>query len=166
VDKLARISAQDRRDLFSEAGAKLGMRPTLRRFSEDIDLVLDWKLIGYGQGLKGPMQTFPSTTQRDKFNKEINRIAAKFISEKLCPRSDDLVRQAKIGLTATVDEADPQVINIHYPAAFSKSTSVPRCASKSDRLLPGFPQLVTSLGRTHSTSFRRSSKTPTVLSSR
>jgi hypothetical protein len=159
VDKLARISAQDRRDLFSEAAAKLGMKPTIiekdfwvclvlkalftdatfkdalvfkggtslskvfgiiQRFSEDIDLVLDWKLIGYGQGLKDPMQTFPSTTQQDKFNKEINRIAAKFISEKLCPQVDHLVRQAEIGLTATVDETDPHVINIHYPAAFSE----------------------------------------------
>jgi len=114
VDKIARISARDRRDLFSEAAAKLGMRPTIiekdfwvclvlrtlftdstfkdslvfkggtslskvygviERFSEDIDLVLDWELIGYGEGLKDPMQTFPSNAQQDKFNKEVNRIA-------------------------------------------------------------------------------------------
>ena len=160
MDKLARISAQDRRDLFSEAAAKLGMRPVIiekdfwvclvlrtlftdsafkdslvfkggtslskvysviERFSEDIDLVLDWKLIGYGDGLKDPMRTFASNTQQDKFNKEVNRLAAKFISETLCPRLDGLVRQAKIGLTAAVDDADPQIINIHYPAAFSEN---------------------------------------------
>jgi hypothetical protein len=93
----------------------------IERFSEDIDLVLDWKLIGYGQGLKDPMQTFASNTQQDRFNKEINQLAGKYISETLCPQVDSLVRRGKIGLTASVDEADPHVINIHYPAAFSEN---------------------------------------------
>ena len=96
MDKLARLPAQDRRDIFSEAAATLGIRPTIiekdfwvclvlkllflkspygqslvfkggtslskaygliERFSEDIDLVLDWKLIGFGKGLKDPMQS-------------------------------------------------------------------------------------------------------------
>jgi hypothetical protein len=29
MDKLARLAAQDRRDIFSEAAAQLGIRPTI-----------------------------------------------------------------------------------------------------------------------------------------
>ncbi len=159
MDKVARMPAQDRRDLFSEAATKFGIRPTImekdfwvcvvlkmlfvespfkeslvfkggtslskvhkliNRFSEDIDLVLDWNLIGFGKGLKDPMQSFDSNTQQNKFNKEVNRLAAVFIGETLCPQVDELVRKAGIGLNASVDEEDPQVVNIHYPAAFSE----------------------------------------------
>ena len=133
MDKLARIPALDRRDLFAEVAATLGIRPTIiekdfwvcfvlrmlfvessfkgslvfkggtslskvygliERFSEDIDLVLDWKLIGFGGGLKDPMRSFDSKTQQDKFNKGINRIAAVYIDETLCPHLDDLARRA------------------------------------------------------------------------
>ena len=59
----------------------------IERFSEDIDLVLDWQLIGFGKGLNDPMRTFDSNTKQDKFNKEINRIAALFIGETLGPGS-------------------------------------------------------------------------------
>jgi hypothetical protein len=160
VHKVARFSAEDRRDIFSEAAAKLGIRPSIiekdfwvcfvlkmlfaespfkeslvfkggtslskvygliDRFSEDIDLVLDWEIIGFGEGLKDPMQSFQSKSKRDQFNKEINRVAAQFISGKLRPQIDDLVRREEIGLSATVDSEDPQVINIHYPAAFTEA---------------------------------------------
>ena len=160
MDRLARIPARDRRDLFTEVAATLGIRPTIiekdfwvcfvlrmlfvessfkgslvfkggtslskvygliERFSEDIDLVLDWKLIGFGEGLKDPMRSFDSKTQQDKFNKRINRIAALYISETLCPQLDDLARSAGIGLSAAVDPTDPHVVNIHYAAAFSET---------------------------------------------
>ncbi len=115
MDKVARLPAQDRRDLFSESASKLGIRPTIiekdfwvcfvlkqlfvesdfknhlvfkggtslskvyrliERFSEDIDLVLDWKLIDLGQEFRDPMQTAMSKTQQDKFNKKANQLAA------------------------------------------------------------------------------------------
>ena len=99
MDKLARLPAQDRRDIFLEAAARRGIRPTIiekdfwvclvlkflfqkspfgkslvfkggtslskahgliERFSEDIDLVLDWQVIGFGEGLEDPMQNFDS----------------------------------------------------------------------------------------------------------
>ena len=157
MDKLARASAQERRDLFSDVAAKLGIRPTIiekdfwvclvlrilfadspykehlvfkggtslskvfqliNRFSEDIDLVLDWKMLGAGQDLA---QTFDSKSQQDKFNKEIDRLAGVFIKENLCPQLNDLFRRAKLDLTAQVDEREPQVVNISYPAAFSET---------------------------------------------
>ncbi len=160
MDKLARLPAQDRRDIFSEAAAQLGIRPTIiekdfwvcvvlkllfvksrfgqslvfkggtslskahgliKRFSEDIDLVLDWKLIGFGKGLKDPMQNFDSKSKQDQFNKKINRQAADFIANTLCPELDDLLRSEGIGLSAMVDPTDPHVINIQYAAAFSEA---------------------------------------------
>jgi hypothetical protein len=158
VDKLGRLSSQDRRDIFSEAAAERGMQPTIMekdfwvclvlkilfvnsafkdslvfkggtslskvyglidRFSEDIDLVLDWNAIGFGE--HDPMRIFGSKTKQIKFNREINQAAARFIAETLCPQIDNLVQKEKLGLTAAIDSADPQVVNIHYPAAFSEA---------------------------------------------
>ena len=160
MDKLARLPAEDRRDIFSEAAARLGIRPTIiekdfwvcvalrflfqksrfgkslvfkggtslskahrliERFSEDIDLVLDWNLIGFGEGLRDPMQDFTSKGKQDQFNKEINRLAADYIAKTLCPELDDLLRQENIGLSAAVDPDDPHTVNIRYPAAFAET---------------------------------------------
>jgi Nucleotidyl transferase AbiEii toxin, Type IV TA system len=160
MDKVARLPAQDRRDIFSEAAAQLGIRPTIiekdfwvcvalkllfqksrfakslvfkggtslskahgliERFSEDIDLVLDWKLIGFGDGLRDPMQDFASKGKRDQFNKEINHLAAVYIAETLCPELEELLLRESIGLSAAVDMDDPHTVNIRYPAAFAET---------------------------------------------
>jgi|SRR5665213_429231 len=160
MDKLARLPAEDRRDIFIEAAARLGIRPTItekdfwvcvvlkllfeksrfgeslvfkggtslskaygliERFSEDIDLVLDWQLIGFGAGLKDALQNFDSKTKQDQFNKQINRLAAAYIAETLAPELDDLFRNENVGLSAAVDPGDPHVVNIRYPAAFSEA---------------------------------------------
>jgi hypothetical protein len=157
MDKVARLPAQDRRDIFSEAASRLGIRPTIvekdfwvcltlkllfqksrfakhlvfkggtslskahgliERFSEDIDLVLDWTLIGFGEGIRNPMQDFASKGKQDRFNKEINRLAAVYIAETLCPELDELLRREDFGLSAAVDLHDPHTVNIRYPAAF------------------------------------------------
>jgi hypothetical protein len=160
MDKLARLPAEDRRDIFSEAAARLGIRPTIiekdfwvcvalkflfqksrfgkslvfkggtslskahgliERFSEDIDLVLDWKVIGFGSGLRDPMQEFTSKGKQDQFNKEINRLAADYIAKTLCPELEDLLRQENVGLSAIVDPDDPHTVKIRYPAAFAET---------------------------------------------
>jgi hypothetical protein len=160
MDKLARLSAQDRRDIFTEAAARRGIRPTIiekdfwvcvvlkllfhksrfaeslvfkggtslskvhgliERFSEDIDLVLDWKVIGFGEGLRNPLQEFSSKSKQDRFNKEINELATRYIAETLTPELSDLLEKEKTGLSAAVDSEDPHAINIRYPAAFSEA---------------------------------------------
>jgi hypothetical protein len=92
----------------------------IERFSEDIDLVLDWQLIGFGEGLNDPMRNFDSKRQQDRFNKQINQLAARFIEKQLCPQLDELVRREGLGLSAVVDKTDSHIINILYPAAFSE----------------------------------------------
>jgi predicted nucleotidyltransferase component of viral defense system len=43
------------------------------RFSEDIDLVLDWRLLGYDQeGANDPYQATSSKTQQSRHNQEMN----------------------------------------------------------------------------------------------
>ncbi len=160
MDKLARRPTEYRRDVFGEAAARLGIRPTIiekdfwvcfalkvlfqksrfgkslvfkggtslskvhgliERFSEDIDLVLDWKVLGFGDGLRDPMQDFASKSRQDQFNKEINRLAAGYIATTLCPELDTLLRQESVGLSASVDPDDPHVVNIRYPAAFAET---------------------------------------------
>ncbi len=79
--------------------------------------MLDWKLLGAGQDLAPDLG---SKSQQDRFNKEINRLAGVFITGNICPRLNQIFQQAKIGLTAKVDEDEPQVVNILYPAAFSE----------------------------------------------
>ena len=53
------------------------------RFSEDIDLILDWRLLGYGPDQEDPYQELASNTQQDRFNKQINERAARYIAETL-----------------------------------------------------------------------------------
>jgi len=160
MDKVARMTAEDRGDILTEAAARLGIKPAIiekdfwvcvvlkllfqksrfaqslvlkggtslskaygliERFSEDIDLVLDWKLIGFGKGLKDPMQNFGSKSKQDRFNKEINRLAAAYIAETLCPELDNFVQNEGIGLSASADPDDPYAVNIRYPAAFAEA---------------------------------------------
>lgn len=93
----------------------------IERFSEDIDLVLDWKLIGFGKGLEDPLQNFDSKSKQDTFNKKLNQLGVDFISNTLCPQVDELLRKEEIGLYAVVDEDDRNAIDIRYPAAFSEA---------------------------------------------
>ena len=87
------------------------------RFSEDIDLVLDWTLLGYGQGLINPYQNFDSKGKQDRFNKEINAKATVYIEKKLLPKLNELFADGP-GLSASIDPSDPYSVNVLYPATF------------------------------------------------
>jgi len=103
MDKVAGLSASDRRDLFSASAEAKGIPPAIiekdfwvcwvlkylftspqlgrhlvfkggtslskvfgliARFSEDIDLVLNWELLGYGVEGMNPWVSQPSKTRR------------------------------------------------------------------------------------------------------
>ncbi len=83
----------------------------IERFSEDIDLILDWRTVTG----EDPMLCESKTKQR-ALNNQINIEATKYISETLCPRFQELFSPT---CTCTRDEADPNIVNIQYPAAFS-----------------------------------------------
>lgn len=54
----------------------------ISRFSEDIDLILDWRVLGYGKDEPWEKR---SNTKQDAFNKEANARAEVFLAEQFCP---------------------------------------------------------------------------------
>lgn len=88
----------------------------IKRFSEDIDLILDWRLLGYS-----PYEPWDerSKTQQAKCCDEINRRTANFLNSEFIPtlRIDfgDLLSHP---FAVTVDENDQQTVCFDYPKCF------------------------------------------------
>ena len=89
------------------------------RFSEDIYLILDWRLLGYGPDQEDPYQEFASNTQQDRFNKKVNARAARYIADTLIHDLNRLFARVA-HLSTTIDSEHPQIVNVTYPAAFSE----------------------------------------------
>lgn len=84
------------------------------RFSEDIDLVLDWRLLGYHQ--EGAQAT-QSKTQQSRQNQKMNAKAVAYIRDMLLSQLNHLFAPIP-GIIARIDEDDPHTVNVFYPAAF------------------------------------------------
>jgi hypothetical protein len=83
----------------------------VERFSEDIDLILDWRLL-----TDEDPKAKRSKTQQATFNKDINESAQAYIRETMLP----VIGRAVAPLcSATISTEDPHIINIKYPAAYS-----------------------------------------------
>jgi predicted nucleotidyltransferase component of viral defense system len=80
------------------------------RFSEDIDLILDWDLLTD----ENPNEE-RSHTQQDKFNKNLNKIAIEYIRLDLLPKIEEVIQP---NCNAEVDKDDGLCINIEYDKAF------------------------------------------------
>ena len=85
----------------------------IERFSEDIDLILDWNLLTS----KDPKEE-RSRRQQEILNKEINKKAKVYIATILV---EALQKQIGDICSVTVDESDGYVINVRYPSAFDES---------------------------------------------
>lgn len=81
----------------------------IERFSEDIDLILDWKEITQ----ENP-QAARSVSRQDAFNKELLLRAHVYLRETFLPE----VRLLVDGVCEAVIEENPEVVKIKYPAAF------------------------------------------------
>lgn len=92
----------------------------ISRFSEDIDLILDWRVLGYSSD--EPWEN-RSNTKQDAFNKEANARAAIFLSETLLPvLKQDLLEIIDQDVILYIDETDKQTINFAYPHIFSNES--------------------------------------------
>ena len=157
MDKVAALSARERRALFQEAASGRGMNPAVMekdfwvswvlgnlfrdvelkdhlifkggttlskifgvidRFSEDIDLILDWQLIGFGPDGRDPLEVFASATQQDRFNKEMNTLARNYIAGPLLKRLR-VTLASMPGIEVALDHADGHTVNVGYPASFA-----------------------------------------------
>lgn len=95
----------------------------IKRFSEDIDVVMDWSLLGLTD--KEAWQE-RSNRQQDMFNRKINIRAGEWIGEKLVPDLRNTFDQ--LGLSdfdIYVRKEDMQTIIIEYPRAFTISGILP-----------------------------------------
>ncbi|MGB7293234.1 MAG: nucleotidyl transferase AbiEii/AbiGii toxin family protein, partial [Thermodesulfobacteriota bacterium] len=81
------------------------------RFSEDIDLVLDWSVLTN----EDPYEE-RTNTQQDRFNKRLNKLAAEYIATDLLPILNDIMQPPCV---AEVDSSDEQIVNLKYPNVFS-----------------------------------------------
>ena len=91
----------------------------ISRFSEDIDLILDWRVLGYGKDEPWEKR---SNTKQDAFNKEANARAEVFLAETFCPAikeglSQELGREADIHM----DEEEKQTVIFAYPKLFTNA---------------------------------------------
>ena len=91
----------------------------IQRFSEDIDLILDWRVIGYN--FDEPWME-RSNTKQDKFNKESNLKTEEFLKNEFLPQMEEdfknmLDDEFRIG----IDANEPQTILFEYPKAFKSS---------------------------------------------
>ena len=88
----------------------------IERFSEDIDLILDW-----GKIINDEINPWAerSKTKQDIFNKQINAEAAKFYREELVPQLNvEMQEKLGEGKWISVDMEDKMVVNFYYPQIF------------------------------------------------
>ncbi len=89
----------------------------IHRFSEDIDLILYWTLLGYGQGKVDPYTDQPSKNRQSNFNKRLNQKAVTYIEGTLLSQFRKGFESCP-GLVTEIDQDDPQTVNVTYPASF------------------------------------------------
>lgn len=88
----------------------------IERFSEDIDLILDWRKI-----INNEVNPWDerSKTKQDLFNKQINSEAARFYQDELVPQLNiELKEKLGDGEWLAVDTEDEMVVNFYYPQIF------------------------------------------------
>jgi hypothetical protein len=89
------------------------------RFSEDIDLILDWRLLGYGlEEGNDPCQAIQSKTKQSRYNQDMNAKAAGYIRGTLLGQLNQLFASVA-GIAASIDKDDPHTVNVQYPVAFT-----------------------------------------------
>ena len=89
----------------------------IERFSEDIDLVLNWERLGYDAEYNDPWRNQPSNTQQNHFNQEVNQKAQEYLINTFEPHLKELMASVP-SVNASVSTEDELVINVEYPAAF------------------------------------------------
>ena len=80
------------------------------RFSEDIDLILDWRLVSN----ENPLNDQESRNKQVKFNEQINENAKEYIQNELLP----IISQILWPLCTCIIAEDGFSINVRYPNAF------------------------------------------------
>ena len=85
----------------------------IERFSEDIDLILDWEVLGYKRNEPWEVR---SNEKQNKFNKEAIDKQNEFMKNELIPLLDnELVKTLGNNSKVYIDDTDPGTIKFSYP---------------------------------------------------
>lgn len=91
----------------------------INRFSEDIDLILDWRILGISDEEAWEER---SGTKQDRFNNEIDALGRIYIAESIVPYLDMILKEkTNQQVSLKIDEVDGHIIIVHYPTSFSDS---------------------------------------------
>lgn len=160
--KIAKLNEKDRKALFHNTAAKMGMTDAIiekdfwvcfmldylfhrckwkdniafkggtslsksfgliERFSEDIDLILDWRVIGYEK--EEPWQK-RSNTKQDLFNNEANAKTEEFLKKDFLPCvANDLKNELGYSVNCYIEENDPQTVAFAYNRSFDDMSILP-----------------------------------------
>jgi hypothetical protein len=96
----------------------------INRFSEDIDLILDWRTLGYG--LKEPLED-RSNTKQDQFKKEITQRTIDFLANEFVPTINVILKDLLLVTDVfelSIDPIDPQTVLMAYPKNFDDASIV------------------------------------------
>lgn len=95
----------------------------IERFSEDIDLILDWRKLGYAT--REPLETRSNTAQ-ERFKKEMNAKCEAFLKDEFIPtmQQDLSTLCPQEQFTFTIDEVDPQTVLVGYPKNYDDAAIV------------------------------------------
>ena len=93
----------------------------IERFSEDIDLILDWRLLGYSAD--EPWQE-RSATRQNEFNIEANHQCAVFLAREFVPALSQSLQKLAAGEIGL--QAREQDVLVQYPRSFSLSAILPQ----------------------------------------
>jgi len=88
----------------------------IHRFSEDIDLILDWRVLGIGAPDNDPWDARRSRTKQDAFNKALPTQANEYLRTTFVPfLRSQLPDVVSVSLSDTVDQG----VVIGYPAVYT-----------------------------------------------
>lgn len=182
MKKVARLTNEERQELFQATAIKMGMRPdvvekdfwvcymldhlfrdckykdafvfkggtslsksyhVIERFSEDIDLILNWKQI-----IKDNSDPWEerSKTKQDTYNKQINKDAAAFYKDVLVPKlNEELTHKLGIGNWVMIDSDDEMIVDFVYPQIFETDYIIPHVRLEIGPLAEWMPSHITSI---------------------
>jgi len=98
------------RKLLFKGGTSLSkVFALIERFSEDVDLILDWREV-----TQDDPAAARSVTKQDTFNKALLAQAHDYLCSKFLPEVQSLVA----GVCDAVIEENPEIVRVKYPVAF------------------------------------------------
>jgi Domain of unknown function (DUF1814). len=159
---IAKISEKDRKALFTNTAAKMGLTDAIvekdfwvcfvldylfhrskwqhdiafkggtslskayrliERFSEDIDIILDWRILGYEKDEPWAQR---SNTKQDAFNKEAGERTEAFLRDEFVPTIiADLQDEISDKVQCFVDPDEPQTVIVSYEHSFEDKAILP-----------------------------------------